>query len=31
MEITRHTNPATVLKYIRDADAFTDHAGAAFL
>lgn len=31
MEITRHTNPATVLKYIRDADSFTDHAGAAFL
>ena len=31
MEITRHTNPATVMKYIRDADAFTDHAGAAFL
>ena len=31
MEITRYTNPATVLKYIRDADAFTDHAGAAFL
>ena len=31
MEITRHTNPATVMKYIRDADAFTDHAGAGFL
>lgn len=31
MEITRHTNPATVMKYIRDAEAFTDHAGAAFL
>lgn len=31
MEITRHTNPATVMKYIRDADAFTDHAGSAFL
>lgn len=31
MEITRHSNPATVLKYIRDTDAFTDHAGAAFL
>lgn len=31
MEITRHTNPATVMRYIRDADAFTDHAGAAFL
>ena len=31
MEITRHTNPATLMKYIRDADAFTDHAGAAFL
>lgn len=31
MEITRHTNPSTVMKYIRDADAFTDHAGSAFL
>ena len=31
MEITRHTNPATVMQYIRDADAFTDHAGSGFL
>ena len=31
MEITRHTNPSTVMKYIRDADMFSDHAGAGFL
>lgn len=31
MEITRHRNPATVMKYIRDADSFNDHAGSAFL
>lgn len=31
MEITRHRNPATVMKYIRDADSFDDHAGSAFL
>ncbi len=31
MDVTRHTNPATVMKYIRDSDAFTDHAGASFL
>ncbi len=31
MAVTRHTNPATVMKYIRDADAFSDHAGDAFL
>ena len=31
MEITRHTNPATVMKYIRDADSFQDHAGQNFL
>ena len=31
MEITRHRNPATVMKYIRDADAFTNHAGEQFL
>lgn len=31
MEITRHRNPATVLQYIRDAEAFEDHAGAKFL
>lgn len=31
MEVTRHTNPQTVMKYIRDADVFTDHAGQNFL
>ncbi len=31
MEITRHTNPSTVIKYIRDADTFRDHAGEKFL
>ena len=31
MEITRHRNPTTVIKYIRDADAFLDHAGEGFL
>jgi integrase len=31
MAVTRHTNPATVMGYIRDADAFTDHAGRSFL
>ena len=31
MEITRHSNPATVMKYIRDADSFRDHAGEKFL
>lgn len=31
MEITRHTNPTTVMQYIRDADAFADHAGQSFL
>lgn len=31
MEVTRHRNPATVLTYIRDANAFEDHAGAGFL
>lgn len=31
MEVTRHTNPATVMKYIRDADSFKDHAGEMFL
>ena len=31
MAVTRHTNPATVMEYIRDADAFCDHAGNAFL
>ncbi len=31
MAVTRHTNPATVMGYIRDTDAFRDHAGNAFL
>ena len=31
MEVTRHKNAETVLKYIRDEDSFVDHAGAAFL
>ena len=31
MEVTRHKNPATVMQYIRDADAFEQHAGAGFL
>ena len=31
MEITRHSNPQTVMRYIRDADCFKDHAGAKFL
>ena len=31
MEVTRHRNPTTVLQYIRDADAFENHAGANFL
>lgn len=31
MEITRHTSPTTVMQYIRDADAFADHAGQNFL
>ncbi len=31
MEVTRHKNPATVMAYIRDADAFADHAGSRFL
>ena len=31
MAVSRHTNPATVLRYIRDADAFADHAGQHFL
>jgi len=31
MEVTRHRNPTTVLKYIREATVFVDHAGAAFL
>ena len=31
MAITRHTSPTTVMRYIRDADAFADHAGKHFL
>ena len=31
MAVTRHTNPSTVMKYIRDADLFNDHAGQNFL
>ena len=31
MEVTRHANAGMVLRYIRQADAFRDHAGAAFL
>ena len=31
MAVSRHTNPATVMGYIRDADAFADHAGQRFL
>ncbi len=31
MEITRHRSAASVLKYIRDADAFAHHAGEEFL
>ncbi len=31
MEITRHTDPTTVMKYIRDVDLFQDHAGERFL
>ena len=31
MDITRHTNPTTVMKYIRDAESFKDHAGEKFL
>ena len=31
MEVTRHASPGMVLRYIRQADAFEDHAGASFL
>ncbi len=31
MEVTRHTNPRMVLRYVRQASVFEDHAGAAFL
>ena len=31
MEVTRHTSPRVVMRYIREASVFEDHAGAAFL
>ena len=31
MEVTRHRNAATLMKYIRDEESFVDHAGASFL
>ncbi len=31
MAVTRHRNPSTVMGYIRDVDAFADHAGQGFL
>ena len=31
MEVTRHSSARAVLRYIRQANAFEDHAGAAFL
>ena len=31
MAVTRHRNPSAVMGYIRDADAFSDHAGKNFL
>ena len=31
MEVTRHRNAETVLKYIRDEESFVDHAGVSFL
>ena len=31
MEITRHSNPETVMRYIRDVGLFDDHAGKDFL
>lgn len=31
MEITRHKDPGTVMKYIRDVELFKDHAGKDFL
>ena len=31
MEVTRHRNPASVLKYVWDANSFEDHAGEMFL
>ena len=31
MEVTRHKTPGMVLRYVRQADAFKDHAGLGFL
>ncbi|MCY3932727.1 MAG: tyrosine-type recombinase/integrase [Acidobacteria bacterium] len=31
MEVTRHSSAEMVLRYIRQVEAFDDHAGAAFL
>ena len=31
MEVTRHTSAGMVMRYIRQANAFEDHAGSAFL
>ena len=31
MAVTRHKSPSTVMGYIRDVDAFEDHAGQGFL
>jgi len=31
MEVTRHKSAGTLMKYIRDEEAFVDHAGASFL
>lgn len=31
MAVTRHRSPSTVMAYIRDVDAFADHAGQGFL
>ena len=31
MEVTRHRDVSSIMKYIRDADAFSDHAGEMFL
>ncbi len=31
MEVTRHSNPSTVMRYIRDVGYFVDHAGEKFL
>ena len=31
MEVTRHKNPATLMRYIRDENKFEDHAGNSFI